>query len=45
MDPALLYALPFTDTAPNGVSDLFPADAVAKIVSTIESFEPRSEVG
>ena len=45
MDPALLYAPPFTDTAPNGVSDLFPADSVAKIVSTIEGFEPRSEAG
>ncbi|MAY77682.1 DEAD/DEAH box helicase family protein [Citromicrobium sp. WPS32] len=45
MDPVLLYAPPFTDTAPNGVSDLFPADSVAKIVSTIEGFEPRSEAG
>ncbi|WP_366519688.1 type I restriction-modification enzyme R subunit C-terminal domain-containing protein [uncultured Erythrobacter sp.] len=41
MEPSLLYAPPFTDKAPNGVSDIFSDDAVVKIIDAIESFEPR----
>lgn len=45
LDPALLYEPPFTDRNPNGVSDLFPDNQVAKIVETIRWFEPHLEVG
>ncbi|MFZ5663834.1 MAG: DEAD/DEAH box helicase family protein [Pseudomonadota bacterium] len=41
MEPGLLYAPPFTDTAPNGVSDLFAATDVERIVEVIDGFEPR----
>ena len=43
MDPGALYQPPFTDKAPNGVSDLFRANEVDRIVSTIEGFEPQYE--
>ncbi|MES2289944.1 MAG: DEAD/DEAH box helicase family protein [Pseudomonadota bacterium] len=43
MEPELLYAPPFTDAAPNGVSDMFAADDVARIVGTLADFEPRLE--
>ncbi|MXP41875.1 DUF4145 domain-containing protein [Altererythrobacter soli] len=41
MDPAALYEPPFTDSAPNGVSDIFDSTALTRIVDTLESFEPR----
>ena len=41
MEPDLLYAPPFTDSAPNGVSDMFAADEVAQIVDTLEGFWPQ----
>lgn len=41
MDPALLYEPPFTDAAPNGISDVFSGEHVTIIVETLESFEPR----
>lgn len=41
MDPELLYAPPFTDSAPNGVSGLFAEQDVSKIVETMLSFEPK----
>lgn len=41
MEPELLYAPPFTDTAPNGVSDMFDAAEVARIVDTLEGYWPR----
>lgn len=44
MDPAALYEPPFTDTAPNGVSDMFGDAVVTRIVNTIEQFEPRMDV-
>ncbi len=44
MDPAALYEPPFTDQAPNGISDVFDASSVARIVTTLESFEPRLDV-
>ncbi|MFC3068371.1 type I restriction endonuclease subunit R [Phenylobacterium soli] len=44
MDPAALYEPPFTDQAPNGISDIFDAPSVTRIVTTLESFEPRLEV-
>lgn len=43
MEPELLYAPPFTDTAPNGVSDIFGVQDVSRIVETMRSFEPRLE--
>lgn len=43
MEPELLYAPPFTDTAPNGVSDLFESVDVEHIVNTLAGFEPRLE--
>jgi type I restriction enzyme R subunit len=43
MEPELLYAPPFTDGAPNGVSDMFAAEDVASIVDTLAAFEPRLE--
>jgi type I restriction enzyme R subunit len=43
--PELLYEPPFTDKNPNGISDLFPDSQVAKIVETIQAFEPRLEAG
>jgi type I restriction enzyme R subunit len=43
MDPDLLYERPFTDAAPNGVSGMFDADTVTRIIETVESFEPRWE--
>ena len=45
MEPGLLYTSPFTDGAPNGVSDIFTLAQVEKIVSTIRDFEPRMAVG
>jgi len=44
MDPAALYEPPFTDAAPNGVSDIFGDAAVTLIVETIERFDPRLDV-
>jgi type I restriction enzyme R subunit len=44
MDPAALYQPPFTDAAPNGVSDMFDARTVAHIITTIEHYEPRLDV-
>lgn len=44
MDPALLYEPPFTDAAPNGISDVFDGDVVTSIVATLEGFEPRIDV-
>ncbi len=41
MEPGLLYAPPFTDTAPNGVSDIFGVADVERIVEVIDGFEPR----
>lgn len=41
MEPALLYAPPFTDSARNGVSDAFGAAEVERIVQVISDFEPR----
>jgi type I restriction enzyme R subunit len=41
MDAAALYEPPFTDSAPNGISDVFDGDSVTRIVDTLESFEPR----
>ena len=41
MEPELLYAPPFTDSAPNGVSDMFTAADVTIIVSTLEALEPK----
>lgn len=41
MDPAALYEPPFTDAAPNGVSDMFDGPIVARIVETLDGFEPR----
>jgi type I restriction enzyme R subunit len=43
MEPELLYASPFTDTTPNGVSDVFASPEVLKIVETLAIFEPRVE--
>ncbi len=34
---------PFTDSAPNGVSDMFGDAVVTQIVNTIEQFEPRMD--
>lgn len=44
MDPALLYEPPFTDGAPNGVSDVFERDVVTTIVDTLAEFEPRIDI-
>lgn len=44
MEPELLYAPPFTDDAPNGVSDIFPEAAVEKIVGLLGGFAPRLAV-
>lgn len=41
MDPSALYESPFTDQAPNGISDIFEGASLAKIVGTLERFEPR----
>jgi type I restriction enzyme R subunit len=41
MDPELLYKPPFTDEAPNGVSDVFELKQVQNLVTAIRSFEPR----
>lgn len=41
MEPELLYAPPFTDSAPNGVSDVFEMTGVSRIIETIEQFAPR----
>ena len=43
MEPELLYAPPFTDKAPNGVSDVFGALEVEHIINTLAGFEPRLE--
>ena len=44
MEPELLYAPPFTDDAPNGVSDIFPEATVEKIVGLLGEFAPRLAV-
>ena len=44
MDPALLYEPPFTDGAPNGVSDVFERDVVTTIVDTLADFGPRIDI-
>lgn len=44
MDPALLYEPPFTDAAPNGISDVFEGDVVSSIIDTLTGFEPRLAV-
>jgi type I restriction enzyme R subunit len=44
MDPAALYEAPFTDSAPNGVSDMFGDATVGRIVTTIRQFEPRLDI-
>ncbi len=41
LDPALLYEPPFTDEAPNGVSDVFDMTQVRRLVGTLREFEPR----
>ena len=41
MEPELLYAPPFTDTFPKGISDLFDVTEVAGIVDTLKEFWPR----
>jgi type I restriction enzyme R subunit len=41
MDPEILYKPPFTDEAPNGVSDVFELKQVQDLVTAIRSFEPR----
>ncbi|MCE7797355.1 DEAD/DEAH box helicase family protein [Sphingobium sufflavum] len=44
MDPGMLYEPPFTNAAPNGVSDMFNGDIVTRIVDTLEAFAPRYDV-
>lgn len=41
MEPELLYAPPFTDSAPNGVSDVFGSAEVSRIIEAINEFVPR----
>lgn len=41
MEPELLYAPPFTDRAPNGVSDVFDGAAVEAILDLLEEMRPR----
>jgi len=41
MDPALLYAPPFTDATPNGVSDVFDLPQTQAIVTAIRDLAPR----
>ncbi len=41
MDPAALYEPPFTDSAPNGISDLFDGATVTRIVDTLGNFDPK----
>lgn len=41
MEPELLYAPPFTDSAPNGVSDMFDGAAVETILGLLEEMNPR----
>jgi type I restriction enzyme R subunit len=41
MEPELLYAPPFTDRAPNGVSDVFDGAAVEAILDLLEEMNPR----
>ncbi|MES3043996.1 DEAD/DEAH box helicase family protein [Sphingomonas faeni] len=41
MDPALLYAPPFTDATPNGVSDVFDLLQTQAIVTAIRDLAPR----
>lgn len=43
MDPAALYEPPFTDTSPNGVSDMFDGSLITRIFETLDGFEPRLE--
>lgn len=43
MDPAALYEPPFTDTAPNGISDMFDSNLVSRVFETLDRFEPRFE--
>jgi type I restriction enzyme R subunit len=38
MDPAALYEPPFTDSAPNGTSDIFDVSTVTRIIGSVESF-------
>lgn len=44
MEPELLYAPPFTDNAPNGVSDMFEESVVESIVSLLSDLNPRMAV-
>ncbi len=44
MDPAALYEPPFTDAAPNGVSDMFDGALVTRLIDTLEFFEPRLDL-
>jgi type I restriction enzyme R subunit len=41
LEPELLYAPPFTDRAPNGVSDVFDGAAVEAILDLLEEMNPR----
>lgn len=43
MEPELLYVPPFTDSAPNGVSDIFVIQDVSRIIETLRDFEPKIE--
>lgn len=45
MDPAALYEPPYTNDAPNGVSDLFPPLQVERIIETVNAFAPRLASG
>lgn len=45
MNPSLLYASPYTDELPNGVSDLFEEKQVQDLVNAIAGFEPRYAQG
>jgi type I restriction enzyme R subunit len=45
MDPAALYEPPYTDEAPNGVSDVFEPMQVDQIIETVNAFTPRLAMG
>jgi len=45
MDPAALYEPPYTNEAPNGVSDLFEPQQVEQIIETVNAFAPRLAAG
>jgi type I restriction enzyme R subunit len=44
MEPELLYNSPFTDSAPNGVSDVFAGAAVETILGLLDELNPRLAV-